>query len=1005
MASKECECEQDEDSENQNIFVDISQTTSNEMKSAKDSDRKKSKRKKRTNKKAHKESTEKSFKSSPLPSTSSSSLVVPVPLNEVANDDIAIKTESDAEMKEEGCDIYFEIDSATCDNEELLAEALSQIEEKVLTDEINLDELSVRNIVFLVENNLEDGDDSEIKSEPPSPNEDDNNYCGDGEEIEAQNADIRQDQDETPSTSCSLRKALHLRKEGRVPKESRSSKAAANESHIKTLSLVTKQTKRKQSKRSLNPQPEALVPRVGTDVTVLEIDAASSSNSSSDKVATSTEEVPASLFDHSGNVDILPSMPLPLETHQKQSESTSPVQPVRCNEDAAEVGEPEPEQTLLQEMEMLSPSSIKVEVEQEVDDEICSSSLFNDSNEMDSNEVEERLSPEKTSTHITKNITDDHDDTFLTPNIGADSLMNTVAVDHQSQPQCNIKMNLRRNRKPTFKILSMSNWKSHSPDNTDTCEAPAGPEPPPPQQQQQQAETFEKRGRGRPRKHPIIDPTMKEPKKMGRPKIIRTEEEIEKIRKQKNSQRALKKRMHNQLLREQRQLAKKEALQKLENRRKSYEKVKKPRRNHRQVLRPHPLELYQQAHHDHITVSSQDLMSIFQNQGQDPVSQEELESFLEKTAFSVGHGTFENPHFKLLDEDKVYLGLLTICPGCGETFKDVEALSLHKQASHPEICPTCEVCGKPVIKPCGMIRHKKRHFNLDELNACYHQEVEKFGAPPPSRNDRLYKCSHCSKILIGWVTMNIHEKIHTEAYSTSCPICSKPIYRKDYLKYHMTTHLGLDEKMKIWKERRAKKAPRLRRVNGVSTISSRNYPSSDINSQRDILMTTYSIDDKTIYLQEVKIESSPEKMIKTESACQRPVDCLMCGKTFRTVYTLKKHQWTMHSNRSNENPFRTTCPICSRPFERGEYLSKHVQTHMNEKEKQLFLMWSGSWRQFLESFKGGSDIEELPEPRKHRGRPKIQRQIVKVPKKKGRPKKISSVQSSFELQGEGESPV
>ncbi|NWW46422.1 MAZ protein, partial [Pedionomus torquatus] len=55
--------------------------------------------------------------------------------------------------------------------------------------------------------------------------------------------------------------------------------------------------------------------------------------------------------------------------------------------------------------------------------------------------------------------------------------------------------------------------------------------------------------------------------------------------------------------------------------------------------------------------------------------------------------------------------------------------------------------------------------------------------------------------------------------------------------------------------------------------------------------------------------------------------CEMCGKAFRDVYHLKRHQLS----HSDEKPFQ--CPVCHQRFKRKDRMSYHVRSHEGAVQK------------------------------------------------------------------------
>ncbi|CAL8127729.1 unnamed protein product [Orchesella dallaii] len=386
-------------------------------------------------------------------------------------------------------------------------------------------------------------------------------------------------------------------------------------------------------------------------------------------------------------------------------------------------------------------------------------------------------------------------------------------------------------------------------------------------------------------------------KKAGRPPRIYTPEQLwEKKTKEENRRKAMLKRMKDQVKK-----AKSNRKQNAKKRKASQDKKQREEKSEEKRKGvPLSLQEFLRAHRIHRVILSSELISR-----EISVSEE----ILKRTSPSVGSGTFENPHWTLLSNSELHC----ICPACGRTFLSLEELHNHHQQAHNLICATCTICGKPQVKKSRLARHMKGHCNAEELKIRYEQEVQEHGEPLPKQEDRLYKCSECAKILIGWLPLTVHEKywhdIEAEPEveevkpkdnlpkSYICELCGKSVKTKHNLKKHKKKH---------------KRAMR-RAANG---------------------------------------EPERRKRIRYND----PAMCPTCGKVFKSNCSLKAHERYTHTEPAMSSE-PTKCPICARPFVSKRFMHTHVPTHLNKREKEMFNEWSSTMDEFIEFLNSGEDGE------------------------------------------------
>ncbi|KAH9488272.1 hypothetical protein Btru_063831 [Bulinus truncatus] len=147
-------------------------------------------------------------------------------------------------------------------------------------------------------------------------------------------------------------------------------------------------------------------------------------------------------------------------------------------------------------------------------------------------------------------------------------------------------------------------------------------------------------------------------------------------------------------------------------------------------------------------------------------------------------------------------------------------------------------------------------------------------------------CPTCGKYFRGKYHLRRHEMSHTETRPFVCELCNKCFKQKVHLNGHMTVH------------KRCKN----------------NY--SD-NKTNNVLQTS-------------KCPGRPRK-IYTENE----LSCKKCGKYFKTVYRLKRHE----QSHTDIRPF--TCKICGKGFKQTGHRNEHEANHEKSNKKRFLCNMCG----------------------------------------------------------------
>lgn len=141
-----------------------------------------------------------------------------------------------------------------------------------------------------------------------------------------------------------------------------------------------------------------------------------------------------------------------------------------------------------------------------------------------------------------------------------------------------------------------------------------------------------------------------------------------------------------------------------------------------------------------------------------------------------------------------------------------------------------------------------------------------------------FACTVCGESLSSAKNLKRHMNIHTRAEVFTCTVCSRSFIRKDYMVMHMKVHYG--------------KKP-----------------------HRCILCNKG-------FTSKMALESH-KAMCRLVDRSRENHTCETCGEVFSSVRNLKRHI----NKHTLEDVY--TCPICSRPFLRQDYLQHHMRKKHN----------------------------------------------------------------------------
>lgn len=230
------------------------------------------------------------------------------------------------------------------------------------------------------------------------------------------------------------------------------------------------------------------------------------------------------------------------------------------------------------------------------------------------------------------------------------------------------------------------------------------------------------------------------------------------------------------------------------------------------------------------------------------------------------------------------------CDECDRSFATKKSYVRHKSEIHPKgECCICDICNKKFRTRVHIKRHmQKWHMPLPCLcNICGKSWEGEYALKKHIEThfrEMKHACDLCDSKFATNTYLKMHiRRCHDGEKRHSCEQCNKRFFSKTMLKYHMRLHTG-----------------------------DYRYPCPMCDRafvERGIL----------------------NNHIKSKHHVEKRYSCLHCGKLFRTVTEVRKHEAT--HNRTGDEPIekKCACDLCPKKFAREQSLKCHRLTHINPK--------------------------------------------------------------------------
>uniref|UniRef100_A0A674F211 C2H2-type domain-containing protein n=1 Tax=Salmo trutta TaxID=8032 RepID=A0A674F211_SALTR len=218
----------------------------------------------------------------------------------------------------------------------------------------------------------------------------------------------------------------------------------------------------------------------------------------------------------------------------------------------------------------------------------------------------------------------------------------------------------------------------------------------------------------------------------------------------------------------------------------------------------------------------------------------------------------------------------------------------------------CAYCGRSFQKVRDLIRHQRTHTG-----------------------EKPHHCPDCDRSFARLDKLKLHQRTHTGEKPHHCPDCDKSFARLDKLKIHQEIHIGVKPHHCPDCNRRFARLDKLKSHQKIHAKDKRIFHSSDCSKIRARApgkgTPTHS---KTMQEKEgepLDTDDSDDWIEGFGPGGEKPHYCFDCGKSFRKVRDLIRHQRT----HTGEKPHH--CPVCDRTFARLDKLKLHQEIHTGVK--------------------------------------------------------------------------
>uniref|UniRef100_A0A182QL75 C2H2-type domain-containing protein n=1 Tax=Anopheles farauti TaxID=69004 RepID=A0A182QL75_9DIPT len=255
------------------------------------------------------------------------------------------------------------------------------------------------------------------------------------------------------------------------------------------------------------------------------------------------------------------------------------------------------------------------------------------------------------------------------------------------------------------------------------------------------------------------------------------------------------------------------------------------------------------------------------------------------------------------------------------SFDNLWALRTHMANEHRKsLFVRCPVCFKRQINRTQVIAHIDMHKNPDKYRCEVCQEVHQdlprhmMKTHTPNTKEQVekkYECEQCGRMFNYLTNLKMHIDCIHGLKDVRCNICDNfnyKAYQTHKRKAHTDQMLMCEHCPRMFKNRKALEAHK-------------GYHDASL-----LKLTKCDLCGKQIRA------CSMSKHMKTMHSEEDPIDCELCGKTFRTSFHMKRHQRNTCEATMDSRTFK--CEVCGKGFCTKLTMVEHMTTHTRANQYQ-----------------------------------------------------------------------
>uniref|UniRef100_A0A182VQ38 Uncharacterized protein n=1 Tax=Anopheles minimus TaxID=112268 RepID=A0A182VQ38_9DIPT len=256
------------------------------------------------------------------------------------------------------------------------------------------------------------------------------------------------------------------------------------------------------------------------------------------------------------------------------------------------------------------------------------------------------------------------------------------------------------------------------------------------------------------------------------------------------------------------------------------------------------------------------------------------------------------------------------------SFENFWDLRVHMEQEHNKgAYLKCPICNKRNLYRQHLITHIDLHNNPDKYRCEVCKEIYQnldshmIKAHTPTTAipaDKKYKCDQCGRMFNFLANLKMHIDCIHGSKDVRCNVCDKYFNLKAFRAHKRTAHT---DQMLMCEH-----CPKMFKTRGALEVH------KAIHDDTLVQYTTCKLCNKQIRQTNVK------KHMTSQHSEDGPVNCELCGKIFRTMFHMKRHQ--KNTCEATINSRKHKCEVCGKGFCLKLTMIEHMTTHTGSNKYQ-----------------------------------------------------------------------